>query len=676
MFPRILAIPLSAIGLSVYVNAEPLPKAMVENASKEIDYIITSGNEKEGVEALPIADDATFLRRAYLNIIGRIPTLEESKTFLDSKDPAKREQLVDLLVQSPGFNSHLLNFYADLLRLENSSGQSGLGWELWLKESIREDKPYDQMVYEMLTATGHCADEPAVGYYLRDRGMLLDNVSNTAKVFLGTQIGCAQCHDHPFEDTTQKEYYQLAAFAAPLQYSSQRVNDQVRSAVEYQIEQHMTNVDDITPKQAKRLLHKRKRQMTKDIMSIFKNYHRSSISLNEKLTMKLPHNYQYNDAEPNSEVTPHVLFGKVPLAHDKADATSLDQFAAWVTDRGNPLFTRVFINRLWKHAFGYGLVEPLDNWTDRTKISHPEVLDTLEQIAHASDYNTREILRVMFHTALFQREAYNQELSGGESYDFRGMVLKRMSAAQFYDSMLTIEFGNVDDQVNEQKQVKWEEFQSEVNFMLTASPRQLIELDEKTDAVEEATKELQRKATQLRTEKNKLAADGQQMKANKKQRELNAVYKEIKEVKRMAMEAESMEMKMTSNNYNLKAKAKKRMRASEMNTPFYPGSINRQFGASDRKTTNAQNTDATIPQALVLLNGYQVHNTITTGVLAKNMRKSGKAEDRLNTLFLTIYNAYPTPEERKRFSDLHRNRKDAELLGKAMLNSKRFLFIQ
>lgn len=674
---------LTSIGLALFtaqLHAESLPAQMVENASKEIDYIINDANAQEEVQPLPVIDDATFLRRAYLSIAGRIPTYEESKAFLDSEADGKRGQLIDLLVNSPGFNSHIMNFYGNLLRLDSTNGQAGLGWDIWLKQSIQTNKPYDQMVYEMLAAEGHCADNPAVGYYLRDRGMLLDNVSNTAKVFLGTQIGCAQCHDHPFEDTTQNQYYQLAAFTAPVQYYSQRVNQQVRATVDHQLKDEKAAIPE--GKKGKKAMGKIKKmdaQMSRDIMSVFKNYHRSAISLNDKRDLRLPKNYQYNDAEPDSVVTPHVLFGTMPAPREADGQSSVEQFASWVTSRNNPQFTRVYINRLWQHAFGYGLVEPLDNWTDRTKVSHPDVLDTLSQIAHASDFNTREILRVMFHTMLFQREAYSKELVGGQSYDFRGPILRRMSAEQVYDSLLTLAKGNIDSDSNEKKLATWEQFQRETDYMLTASPEFLIKMDDRIDSIEEAVRTLQQKAAKMRIEKNKLVENGKQMLANKTQRELDLIYKEIKAVRKNAMKDQSMEMEMAmmSNSYNLRVPDRKLYRAAEMNTPFRAGSFNREFGASDRKTTNAQKTDATIPQALLLLNSEKPHEiTVEKGELAKRILKAGSASERLDVLFLSIYNRYPNSDDRKQLSSLHRNRQDAQLLAKAMLNSKRFLFIQ
>ena len=198
--------------------AKPLPLEVVQEAAREIDELLVDGQKAADLNPNPIADDATFLRRSYLNIIGRLPTHDEARSFLGSTDEDKRTELIDSLVDSRGFESRLFNFWTDLLRVKTNNEHHGLGWHVWLKNAVEENMPYDEMVQTMLASDGHVAQDPAVGYYLRDRGMLLDNVSNTVQIFLGQQIGCAQCHDHPFDDTTQMEYYQLAAFLGATDY--------------------------------------------------------------------------------------------------------------------------------------------------------------------------------------------------------------------------------------------------------------------------------------------------------------------------------------------------------------------------------------------------------------------------------------------------------------------------
>jgi len=160
----------------------------------------------------------------------------------------------------------------------------------------------------MLAAEGHVSQNPAVSYYLRDRNMLLDNISNTVQVFLGTQIGCAQCHDHPYEDWTQKSYYSLAAFAGNIDYRPHSAEMKVKSAVKYLAKKE--GIPYVEPIKNQSLLSKEERRQHKqelskfkkfskttgrNLRSLFSNYQKNEVFLNTSKTLKLPHDYQYNE---------------------------------------------------------------------------------------------------------------------------------------------------------------------------------------------------------------------------------------------------------------------------------------------------------------------------------------------------------------------------------------------
>ncbi|MFT6499353.1 MAG: hypothetical protein ACJAT6_001489, partial [Akkermansiaceae bacterium] len=151
------------------IFAKPLTPEAVRNTVRELDEVLLEGQKAQGITANPIVNDATFLRRSYLDIIGRLPTHDEARVFLESQTDDKRSKLVDTLVESPGFNSRLFNFWSDLLRLKTREEHSGLGWHVWLKNAVETNMPYDKVVHSMLAAEGHTATNPAVGYYLRDR---------------------------------------------------------------------------------------------------------------------------------------------------------------------------------------------------------------------------------------------------------------------------------------------------------------------------------------------------------------------------------------------------------------------------------------------------------------------------------------------------------------------------
>lgn len=661
------------ISLALPALADKLPSDVVKNTSWEIDAIIQRNNQAKNITANPIIDDATFLRRTYLNIIGRIPTYEECKTFLDDPTDDKRSTLIDQLIYSPGFNSKWFNFYANLLRVQTNQEQFGVGWHLWLREAVATNKPYDKLVYEMLTASGHCTDNPAVGYYLRDSNMLLDNISNTAQIFLGTQIGCAQCHDHPFEDWTQKQYYQLASFGAAIEYNSSHAQRKIQEVL-------------ATKNKGKesRSRHQRRRfnQEARDLGSLFRAFRKNEISLNKHKSITLPTDYKYNDGKPGDKVLPAILFGKIP--ERTTPIPPLTVMARWLTAKENPMFTKVIANRLWAHATGYGLVEPLDNWTERSDLSHPEVLDLLVKILHTTNYDTRETLRVIYHTTLFQRESCREEINDGRMHDFRGPLLRRMSAEEIHDSLLTLELGNIDTAQNRAMKPRWDQLCSQIDKLLKATPAQLIKLDQIADTTEEATRKMRKENQALQAAIAKAKNDGNQQLSIELQRKLTTSQQKTRQLRRNSMKqaangnAQSMEMmaSMMANN-QLRIRNRIPLRASELPTPFDPGSLPRDFGASDRNTTNAEHTRASIPQALTMLNGHEIERiTDQRGKLADLLKQADSPDQRLDILFLSLYNAIPTKEERTFFAPLLAHPKHIRVLAKAMLTSNRFLFIQ
>ena len=164
--------------------------------------------EREMLMCVPneMTNDNQFLRRIYLDVAGRIPTFDEAEAFLSDRAPNKRAVLIDKLLDSEGFVMRMYTYYADILRIREGITMMGNGdlkadpYIEYIKASIREDKPYDALVRELLTAKGKIWEEPAVGYLISDQGMRLCNLSNTFTIFMGTEITCAQCHDHPFEE--------------------------------------------------------------------------------------------------------------------------------------------------------------------------------------------------------------------------------------------------------------------------------------------------------------------------------------------------------------------------------------------------------------------------------------------------------------------------------------------
>lgn len=659
-----------------------------------IDQAVETDLVADNLKPFAIIDEPTFLRRSYINIIGRIPTHQESLSFLHNTEKDKRAALIDSLIYSKGHQSQIFNYWADMLRLKTNHEQYGIGWHIWLRDSVQSNKPYNKMVFEMLSASGHASKNPAVGYYLRDRGMLLDNISNTVQVFLGTQIGCAQCHDDPYEDWTQKQYYQLAAFGSNIDYKSQSAINKIKETAIFKASENgiqkptplLANNRDKQLKKEQQKLEKNYQQAIRktsnDIQSLFKDFKKNEISLNNSKKLKLPKDYQYNDGKPGDTVTPKPLFPNISDLHQGPN--KLENFAHWLTHPDNPQFTKNIANRLWKQVFGYALAEPIDNWTDRTKVSHPKALALVENILRQNNYNTRETLRILYHTQLFQRSVATTEVPPGDTYDFQGPVLRRLSALELHDSLLTLQFGNIDENTNSQLTNRWQTYTHSINALVTSQPQILLQIDEIADKNEEQIYKLQAKSRALVLEKSKVDNLALTEKSKQIDQLRKKIYHEINTLKKQTSKniAENLPVALSMTQMNStknKGYGNKnhKMRASEMPSPFKGGGLLRTFGASDRETPDAAYTDASIPQTLALLNGKEIL-TVTNNKsnLRDSFSKAKSPQEKLTSLFINIYSRYPSEAEIKKYLPLMNDKNQAQTFAKAMLNSKRFLFLQ
>ena len=247
----------------------------------------------------PKIDDDVFLRRIYLDIAGRIPTLEETTTFLGSKSKNRRAALIDDLLDSYGHVSRQYNYWADVLRVKSRSNKViGAPYIDFLKDSIEANVPYDQFVRELLTAQGKMLgeDSGAVGYYLRDLNMPEDNMSNTVRVFLGTRLECAQCHDHPFDQWTQRDYFEMVAFTGGLSYGS-GYGPKSMTAEE------------------RKLMNELKNESREDYQKVRRMLGVTSMGIYGTGTglARLPEGFMGSDGEENEIVVAKTMFEKKPL---------------------------------------------------------------------------------------------------------------------------------------------------------------------------------------------------------------------------------------------------------------------------------------------------------------------------------------------------------------------------
>lgn len=472
---------LCLVGSCFLGSAFAAGKVDTSKAAAEIDAVLQADWKKHDLKANPATDDNTFVRRIYLDTIGRIPTTRETETFLSSKDENKRAKLIDKLLESEAYVQHAFNYWADVLRLTSRGNQTGAitgaAYANFVKDSLRENKPYDQFVREMITAQGKAWENGAIGYYMRDRGMPLDNMANTTRIFLGTRIECAQCHNHPFDKWTQMQFYQMASFTYGVQtldYYGDTMDD-VRSLLKEQENEIRAKIKE--PQRPQRF--KPDRKMTKEQVaelqkkyeSEMKDYEQKMVVVNKlrneardeirkeqrsyqeamtdvRNTMRytsvstrerqpsLPHDYQYADAKPKSSVAPVAMMGHE--CNVLPGETQLQAYARWMTSPENPRFTTVIANRLWKRAFGLALIEPLDELMDTSVPMIPDAEKKIEKLVVDLGYDMKAVLRVLYNTKSYQAQASREEHAPGNVYHFTGPLLRRMSAEQMWDSFVTL----------------------------------------------------------------------------------------------------------------------------------------------------------------------------------------------------------------------------------------------
>jgi hypothetical protein len=592
-------------------------RGAIREAASRIDGLLAGHWQEHGVSpSRPLADEA-FVRRVYLEIGGRIPTHDEVVAFLDSAAVDKRGDLVDTLLESPDYVSHFYNYWADILRLQERPDKH-LVFEPYLhyvKEAIRTNKPYDAWAHEMLTANGRLWENPAVGFQLRDEGMPLPYVDNTVRVFLGTQIGCAQCHDHPFDHWTQHEFYELAAFTAGTQTRPGDGQGKKQKRLPVQGAGELARAA-----RALQLANRDRNQRNKAAVAQYLRANVTSVAFADK-NLLLPHDYQYDDAKPLAAVSPQVLWGEVPPSARAADGR--EQFAAWIVSRDNRQFARTIANRLWKKLMGAGLVEPADDFKEDNPASFPALLEHLTDEMLRLEFDLREFVRLVVSTEAYQRRAVLHDAMSATPFRFTGPALKRLTAEQLWDSILTLVARN-----------PWA-----VARPTTQEVAAVLDLNLLTASLTDVDRGLEAFAARYG-------------KGSAKRRMMEICgYRGLELV-----------------------------RASELPAPLPLGHFLRQFGQSDRETIEGGRTVATVPQILAMFNGPITHAMLERGSVIYDEVTSHAPREAIDVVFLSVLSRRPSADERTLAVQEVMSAEDrAAGCGNviwALLNTREFLFIQ
>ena len=610
-------------------KAQPKPMP-VGAATAKIDQLVLAGLTKAGQKPNPPATAEQLVRRLYLDIAGRIPTATETAAFVDDKSPDKSAKLIDRLMNSEGYNSHMFNWLADMLRVEDDYGKGTKTYvyEDWLKDQIAANRPWNNIVKDLLASSGRLSEVGPVGYLLRDKGMPLDSLSNTLTIFLGANVACAQCHNHPLANWKQRDFYEMAAFFG----ATETGGGKGAKGGKKQAKQIARNTD-----LPKKLL----QQVVASNTAGVENLHRDELTF--------PKDYKYSDAKPGAPVQPKLIEWKQGDANNPAYAVNTsspeslrEQFANWLTHTDNPRFATAIANRLWKRAFGLAVQEPVTDLDDLSKGSNPELLAQLTEDMKQVKFDLREFQRIIFNTQAYQRQASLTPDLGKGPYLFPGPLLRRMTAEQAWDSVLTLVVGPALDQ-----------------FQL-------------------------RRGDEIR----KLAIPGATLSNEAiiaKVRELQASGDTGKKGKGQGGKAANKKAgggtDVTPDEYEgyppPQFEGLTLARASELPQPAKEAHFLRMFGQSDRQLADGSSLEGGVPQVLMMMNGDVQKVIASSGsMVLKDAARQQTPNRKVESLYFSFLGRRPSIPETQTAC---RTLSDGLALGDltwVLFNSREFIFIQ
>lgn len=357
------------------VKTDNLPKS-----KNLVDEFVFGKLKALGLPSSQVCDDATYLRRVSVDIAGRLPTLEESEQFLADQDPNKRDNLVNRLLDSGDYADYFANKWNAILRnkrRQDNEKTATFAFHQWIRDSLYTNKPYDQFVRDILTASGPAGENPAAGWYREVKDMTAQ-VEDTAQLFLGLRLQCAKCHHHPFEKWSQQDYYGFAAFFS-------RVG--------------------------------RKKGEGQDNDRIF--HQRGLASATNPKTGK--------GVKPTGLGSPELDLGQ--------DVDPRHLLVDWMADPNNPFFARSLVNRYWKHFFGRGLVDPEDDMRVTNPASNPQLLEALAKDFVDHKFDLKHLLRTICTSTTYQLTAEPNEWNQDDKQNFSRFYPRRLNAEVLLDAI-------------------------------------------------------------------------------------------------------------------------------------------------------------------------------------------------------------------------------------------------
>ena len=354
--------------------ADWFPDVVVNN---HIDTLVWKKLQKLGVAPSKPADDATFLRRVYLHAIGTLPSPDEVREFLADRSPDKRGRIIDDVLQRDEYADYWALKFADVLLVnQNLLGARGAyEFDRWLRQQFRANRPYDEWVRELITATGNSGKYGPVNFY-RAKRTPEDLTKSISQAFLGIRMDCAQCHHHPFEKWGQEDFYGMTGFFSGLQRKS------------------------LNP--GRELVY-------------FDAYRPANMPLT------------------GEEIQARPPGGPVPENLETGDARVY--LARWMTSSDNPYFARLVVNRIWKHFLGRGLVEPEDDFRSTNPATNEPLLDYLAEQFVRRNFDLKAVMRMIMHSRVYQLSSEPNETNYEDQQNYSHFLVKRIPAEVLLDSI-------------------------------------------------------------------------------------------------------------------------------------------------------------------------------------------------------------------------------------------------
>jgi hypothetical protein len=334
-----------------------------------------------------LCTDQEFLRRATMDLCGVLPTPEETRTFLASKDPERRAKLIESLVERPEYADFWTLKWADVLRNSRKTIQTkgAYAFQHWLHEHIAGNTPLDEVVRELLTGSGSTFSNPPANYYrvAKDPSSLAET---TAQLFLGVRMQCAKCHNHPFERWSQDDYYGTAAFFVRVKQKK----------------------DPIEPGTGP----------NKASGARYIYAERSGEMVQPRTGRTMP---------------PRFLGGEAPAIPSGADRRAV--LADWLTRPDNPFFARSLVNRIWFHLMGRGIVDPVDDFRESNPSANDELLDALARDFVAHHFDVKHLIRTIMNSRTYQLSALTNDFNADDNKYFSHAISKLYTAEQLFDAL-------------------------------------------------------------------------------------------------------------------------------------------------------------------------------------------------------------------------------------------------